>query len=253
MNLDKLISKSMMKMDYIKSDDNAVEQTIKRAKEAYWINETERLMSWPEFIYQQMFYIKKVWWLLQAGILLLLWILLKFAVSGMYVERCLGITAPVFVILLLPELWKNYTYQSLEIEGATFYSLQKVMAARMLLFGMVDLILLTGFIAVGVASTEVTILEMTIQFILPMIVTTCICLRFFTSRFTRGMIPSITVSLLWLTGWTLVVLREDIYSKVSTPVWIILIIISLFYMFYCIYRIMKETEQIFTYNLAGGM
>ena len=235
MNVDKLLDNNLRKSSRIIPDENAINNTVKRAKEAYWIGETERYVSWPEFIYQQMFYINKMWWLFQAVVLLLLWLLLKYAVSGMYAERCMGITAPIFVILFLPELWKNYNYQSMEIEGAAFYSLQKVMAARMLLFGMIDLVLLTAFMGIGVASTEITMREMIIQFILPMVVTTCIS------------------SLFWLTLWTLVVLREDIYSKVSTLIWIILIIFALLYMCYCIYRIMKETGQMYTYNMIGGI
>jgi hypothetical protein len=253
MNVGKLLDNNLRKSSRIIPDENAINNTVKRAKEAYWIGETERYVSWPEFIYQQMFYINKMWWLFQAVVLLLLWLLLKYAVSGMYAERCMGITAPIFVILFLPELWKNYNYQSMEIEGAAFYSLQKVMAARMLLFGMIDLVLLTAFMGIGVASTEITMREMIIQFILPMVVTTCICLRLFTGHFARGMVPSIIASLFWLTLWTLVVLREDIYSKISTSIWIILIIFALLYMCYCIYRIMKETGQMYTYNMIEGI
>ena len=163
MNVGKLLDNNLRKSSRIIPDENAINNTVKRAKEAYWIGETERYVSWPEFIYQQMFYINKMWWLFQAVVLLLLWLLLKYAVSGMYAERCMGITAPIFVILFLPELWKNYNYQSMEIEGAAFYSLQKVMAARMLLFGMIDLVLLTAFMGIGVASTEITMREMIIQ------------------------------------------------------------------------------------------
>ena len=118
---------------------------------------------------------------------------------------------------------------------------------------LIDLVLLTAFMGIGVASTEITMREMIIQFILPMVVTTCICLRLFTGHFARGMVPSIIASLFWLTLWTLVVLREDIYSKVSTSIWIILMIFALLYMCYCIYRIMKETGQMYTYNMIEGI
>ena len=103
MNVDKLLDNNLRKSSRIIPDENAINNTVKRAKEAYWIGETERYVSWPEFIYQQMFYINKMWWLFQAVVLLLLWLLLKYAVSGMYAERCMGITAPIFVILFLPK------------------------------------------------------------------------------------------------------------------------------------------------------
>lgn len=245
MNLKKAICSYVKETDSIKVDDKALDRVIQKSKEAFWIGESERYISWPEFLYQQMFYIKKIWWLLQAGLMALLWLLLKFIVSGMYVERCMGITAPVFIIMILPELWKNDTSQSLEIEGAALFPLRKIVAARMILFGMVDSCLLTIFIVLGITSTNVSALEMLIQFVLPMVVTTCICLRLFSGRYCRGVFPAVTASLFWLTVWTLIVLRDDIYSMISMPVWIGTLILTLFYLCYCVYRILRDTEQIY--------
>ena len=58
----------------------------------------------------------------------------------------MGILAPSFVILILPELWKNRSNGAMEVEGATFFSIKNIYAARMLLFGMVDVCLLSVFL-----------------------------------------------------------------------------------------------------------
>ncbi len=232
-------------------DEAAIQATVQKSKEGFWTHEAEQSLTWPEFIYQQMYYINKVWWLLQAAVLILLWVLLKTARSETYIERCMGILAPMFIILVLPELWKNVSNCSMEIEGAALFSLQKVTAARMILFGMIDLVLLTAFITVGVSSTSITIWEMLVHFLLPMMVTTCICLRLFSVRYWKGILPSVAASLLWLTLWTLVVLRDDIYSLVSIPVWVGLLILSFAYICYCIYRIMCKSGRLFDYSLEG--
>ena len=250
MNLDRMLHDYANRKTIINIDEVAVEKVIKKSKESFWIGETEKCVSWPEFIFQQLFYIKKIWWLLQGSILFILWALLKCAESNTYMERCMGIVAPIFVILILPELWKNTNSKSTEIEGAALFSLQKVITARLLIFGMFDLVLLTIFFSIGIASTEITVWEMLIQFVLPMIVTTCICLRLFSGCYEKGMLPSIVFSLMWLTIWTLIILREDVYSQVSIPIWISLIIITFLYMCYCIYRIIKNTENISILNLG---
>ncbi len=251
MNLDKLMYMHANGLDLPKVDESALSATIVKSKEGFWSGEEARQISWLEFIYQQMFYINKTWWILQMLILCLLWLLLKTAESSSYVERCFGIMAPLFIILILPELWKNVSSHSLEIEGATLFSLQKVIAARMLLFGMVDLILLTVFVAIGVVSTNISVMEMLVQFLLPMLVTVCICLRLFSGQRFRGVLPSVIACLLWITVWTLIVLREDVYAKVSVPTWIALLIGSVCYMLYCIYKIMNNSEKIMAIDLLG--
>lgn len=253
MNLNRLLRADARKYSPVRIEAEALNKTLQRAKEGFWIGETKRYVSLPEFIYEQMLYIKKVWWFLQAGILVLLGLMMKTAVSETYIERCMGITAPIFIILILPELWKNVSSRSLEIEGASLFPLQKIMAARMILFGMVDLVLLTVFAGIGITSINISALEMLIHFVLPMMVTTCICLRLFSGRIFRGITPSVIACLLWLAIWTLVVLREDVYLIVSVPAWITLLVLVFFYTCYCVWRILSNSEQIYDYYMLGDI
>ena len=88
-------------------DEKKLQQTIIKSKEAYWDGEIERNMSWLEFLYQQASYIQKHWWFAQGAVLLILWMTMFLSDSSIYTRRCMGILAPSFVILILPELWKN--------------------------------------------------------------------------------------------------------------------------------------------------
>lgn len=251
MNLKKEMREYARGIQSIDIDEAVFKAAVERSKEGLLENDAGQYLTWPEFIYEQIYYINKSWWLLQAAVLVLLWVLLKTAVSETYIERCMGILAPMFIILVLPELWKNVSNCALEIEGAALFSLQKVMTARMILFGMIDLILLTVFVTAGITFTSITILEMLVHFLLPMFVTTCICLRMFSGRYWKGILPSIAASLLWLTLWILVVLRDDVYSKVSVPVWIILLMVSIAYICYCVHRILCDSVKYFDYSLEG--
>ena len=62
--------------------------------------------------------------------------------EAVYIQRSMGVIASLFVILIIPELWKNRTFQCMEIEASSYYSLRQVYAARMLLFGMAMVIVM---------------------------------------------------------------------------------------------------------------
>lgn len=68
----------------------------------------------------------------------------------------MGTLAPLFVVLVLPELWKNRSSGALEIECTAYYSLRQIYAARMVLFGLVDLALLTLFFSAALLAGQAT-------------------------------------------------------------------------------------------------
>ena len=92
-----------------------------------------------EFLYDQMQFIQKRWWILQGCLLAVLWIFLNDAADIYEMQRLMGAGACLFAIFLVPEIWKNRRNQAMEIEGAAYYSLRQVCMARILLFGFMDL------------------------------------------------------------------------------------------------------------------
>ena len=123
----------------------------------------------------------------------------------------MGILAPSFVILILPELWKNRSNGAMEVEGATFFSIKNIYAARMLLFGMVDVCLLSVFLITSTFVLQIAFMDILIQFILPMNVTCCICFRLLCSKEDDYVSSTLFSCLIWIAVWTLVVLKDSIY------------------------------------------
>ena len=123
--------------------ESSILETIQSSEDAF-IKQEDRLMTYAEFLYQQLRYIGKRWWILQGLVLAILLYLLNDS-EGIYAQRTLGAGASLFVILVIPELWKNRRTSSMEIEGTSFYSLRQIYSARILLLGMADLLLLTLF------------------------------------------------------------------------------------------------------------
>ena len=105
--------------------------------------------SYFEFLYEQTKFIKKRWWILQGCILMCLWIWLSNYTSDIKdMMRIMGISATIFVVLIIPEIWKNRRNGAIEIEQASYYTLRQICTARMLMFGVVDLVIVMVFLAI---------------------------------------------------------------------------------------------------------
>lgn len=213
---------------------------IRKSKDAFYENEQNRPVSWPEFLFWQASYIQKRWWIFQAVILVILWWFLTTAHSDIYLQRGIGAMAPLFAVMLLPELWKNRSTGSVEIEGASFYSLRQIYAARMLLLAMADVLLLSVFFLTASFTVSVTVGEIMLQFFLPFNVTCCICFRTLYSRRFESEYFAMGLCMLWTAVWYIAVLRSDLYETISKTVWLGAVLLSALYLCYSIYRSLKE-------------
>lgn len=238
--LDKRLEEYKEELQKMELSEEKILMTIQKSEEAFYRSEQERPVSWYEFLFIQASYIQKRWWIFQGMLLAVLWLFLSCLSTGIYMQRVMGVTAPMFVIMLLPELWKNRSSFSVEIEGAAYYSLRQIYAARMLLFVMVDVLLLSIFFAAASFTVKMTIAEAVVQFFLPFNVTCCICLRTFCSRKISSEYAAMAVCMVWAAFWCIVVLKESVYETVSLPVWAAAVAASLFYMCFCVHKILKD-------------
>ncbi len=220
-----------------------LQETIQKSKAAFYRAEADGCLSRAEFIYSQSRYIHKRWWAMQALVLLILWMLLDTAGSGAFVRRCMGIAAPLFALLLLPELWKNKNAGSMEIEGCALYSLRQVYAARMLLFALVDTLLFTTFSAAALASGKLSAGELITDFFLPCVITCCISFRTLYSRRIGSETFALVLNLIFCFLWTQLVLNERIYTAITRPAWLAAAAAAVFYLGFCIYRGQKDLKK----------
>lgn len=220
----------------IECDESEIQRTIAVSKAAFISGESEKTISHMEFLYQQSRYIKKRWWMLQGLLLIFLCWFLHFTVSDFLIRRTLGTVASLFVILILPELWKNHSNNAMEVECTTLYSLRQIYAARLTLFAGVDILLLTLFFVSTSFVARLTLLEMLIQFLLPFNVTCCICFRCLYSKIINTEALSILLCVFWIGLWTLIILNDAVYYKISVPMWAGLLAASFLYMGYTLCR-----------------
>ena len=217
-------------------DEAKLQKTIAVSKAAFAAEEAEQTLTSAEFLYQQSKYIKKVWWAAQAVLLFTVCLLLNQMEGALYIRRSLGIAAPLFVILILPELWKNRTYDAMEVEGTTFYTLRQVYAARLTLFAGVDLLLLTAFFIGASFFARVTVMELLIQFLLPFNVACCICFRCLYGGRNQSEALCVLLCSVWCGLWFLVISSETLYDAISVPVWVAMLVLSFAYLVYTLCR-----------------
>lgn len=220
----------------IPCDEEKIRETISVSKAAFLAGESEQTVSHLEFLYQQGKYIQKRWWLLQGLLLALACVLLHWGETDFTLRRILGLTGPLFVILILPEVWKNRSFDALEVEGTTFYTLRSIYAARLTLFAGVDLVLLSAFFAGASFLAKVTLWEMLTQLVLPLNVTCCICFGTLYSRRIHSEPLALLLCFLWSGVWSMVILDDTVFQAISVPVWIAMLAASVFCMGYILCR-----------------
>ena len=97
-------------------DQEAVLRTIKNCKKTF-VQAEDYPLSYMEFLYDQMQFIQKRWWILQGCLLAVLWIFLNDAADIYEMQRLMGAGACLFAIFLVPEIWKNRRNQAMKSKG----------------------------------------------------------------------------------------------------------------------------------------
>ena len=243
--------KNIKKKKEVKPREEKRQETIEISKEKFLLAEAERTLSYRSFLYTQLRLIKKRWWLFQILILVALWVVFPLADDALYAYRSMGVAAALFIILIIPELWKNRTNQCMEIESATYYSLRRVYSARMLLFGIVDVSIITVFCGVASVSLKVSLTDLLIQFLFPLVVTACICFGILCSKRAFNEAVAIGMCIIWSALWWFILLDDRIYTAITIPVWVTLFGIALIFMAFTVYRSIYQCSRIWEEKSDG--
>jgi hypothetical protein len=225
-------------------------QTISTAKQTLHENILEGTVSYFEFLFIQAGFIKKRWWLFQAVILVLLWGKLFVTQNPAALYRDASVLIPVFVILIIPELWKNIRTKSWEIENSAFYTLRQVYSARLLLFGIADLLLFSIFFTTTAITMQITLYDMIIQCILPFNLTCCICFGILCSRRFRSEYTAISFCMIGAAIWHQIVINGKLYASVSEAVWLAILGLSGVYLVFAIHRLMSTCAEYCEVNVT---
>ena len=224
-------------------NEEKVMETIAVSKSAFLSGEAEHMVSPGEFLFLQSSLIQKRWWFLQGLLLAFVCLFLCHMETDYLIRRALGLAGPLFVILILPELWKNRNFDAMEVECTTYYTIRSIYAARLALFAGVDLLLLSAFFAVASVFAKITVWEMLIQFVLPFNVTCCICFRTLYAKRIRSEALAMLLCILWTGIWAMLILSNSVYSAISVPMWIAALAASALGMCYALCQGKEKWQQ----------
>lgn len=218
--------------------EEAVRRTVEACRSTLQeqpLQEKWERTSYFEFLYEQARFIKKRWWLLQGSALAFLWFWMsRYAQDFAEMTRLMGVIAVVFVILIVPELWKNRKHGVGEIELASVYNLRQISTARVLIFATADLGMMLLFILAAHQTMTLSIYELGVNFVLPVNVAGCICFRILRSRWGESEYLAVFLCLVWTGTWVTIIARDAVYLRVAEPVWGAVTIATLGYLVFCI-------------------
>lgn len=223
--------------------EEKIRETCIRAKNAFYQGQQEQRCTYFEFMFTQSKYIKKGWWAGQFALLFVLWIVIYLEGNSRYIKSFMGVLIPVFVIMMMPELWKNRRCQSTEIENAAYFSLRQVYSARMTIFAMVDLVLLSAFLTVMSITVKISVWDMIVNLAIPFNVTCCICFTILFSKRFGSEYLAVALCLVWAFAWWKIILWEGVYTAISQPVWIGLLVMSTVYLVFSVWKVLKNSSE----------
>lgn len=239
------------KQSQIVPSENKIQETISKSKDIFYAYEQEYLLSYREFLWEQFKLIQKKWWILQILLLLSSGCLVCFMQENVLIQRSIGIIGILFVVLIIPELWKNNSCNCKEIEISTYYSLRQIYTARLLLFGIFDIFTLSAFCIALNENLNFTMLEILSQFVFPVVVTICICFGTLCNRYLNETI-SVILCVLWSVVWWLITANDEIFSAITFPIWIILFTISIVFMIYAVYKVLNVCNKCWEVGVDGA-
>lgn len=149
----------------------------------------------------------------------------------------------MFVVLIIPEIWKNKRNGAIEVEQASYYTLRQICAARMLLFAAVDLLIVTVFLGAAYRTTALSLTDLVTNFLLPVNVSCCICFRTLYSKWEKSEYVAVLLCLVWVAVWMLVAANDAIYQKITAPVWVSLLLLTFAYFVFCIQKSLIFDEK----------
>ena len=247
MDIEKLLNKDRIE---IVANEAEILAVTRKAKMTFLESESKKLLSYHEFIRAQFRMLRKRWWVLQFAVLYLAWLFLSTENEAFYVRRGMGVFAALFAVILIPELWRNLTNRCMEVEIASYYSLHQIYAARILLFGAVDVLLLTAFIGGAHYFLRIALTDLVTQFLLPMVVTACICFVALGKQH-RNEWLAIGLCVLWSGVWWAIIANDSLYLAITLPIWLAVFAFAFLFLAFSVYRLLKNCNKYREVNLSG--
>ena len=93
-------------------------------------------------------------------------------------------------------------------------------------------------------AVQATLRDLIINFLLPFLVTGCICLRTLSHRRDTVCYAALPLCLAWTAVWVLLILSDQVYRMISLPMWLGMLLLATVYFLYAIRKLQNTCETI---------
>ena len=167
------------------------------------------------------------------------------------IGRIMGAFSVLFSILIIPEIWKNRRFSAFEIEKASYYSLRQICAARLLLFAIVDMMMVTVFFILVFATIQIPLSSIAINFLIPFNISSGVCFHLLCKKGFDMEYVSVCLSMAFVIVWSMIVANDVIYYAIVEPLWLVLILISFGYLVFCVRKSQQDYELVWEDRTNG--
>ena len=207
------------------ADETNIQKTVLAGKRLFMKNPVQEL-RWYRRIVNQFKYISPLLWfsqLLAIGLCMLL-----IGQIGSDTDMTAVLSAISFIVALLgvvgfPEVCKSFSYQMWELEQSCKYNLRQIVAIKLSIIGMIDLIIILAITLFTSLQTELPMWEMALYLFVPFNLA-CIVSFFVTSlaRNKNSVFSIFPAGFGFAFLMLLCINRFSPYQSISIPIWLIL-------------------------------
>lgn len=191
-----------------------------------WRALPRRGLSPAAFVWAQLGFIRVRMWAAQGLLLAFLTLLIRSAANAELVYLLLGAALPLLIIINIADLMRIYNGRMLELELATRYSLPRVCAARLLIFGVTDSAVVLCAAALGAAATRTHLLTLLLYCLTPFTLMCAACLT--AMRFLQPDQLLLSAVFLVLTGGAaLAFWKHPLYLPQNRRYWLAALLLAL--------------------------
>jgi hypothetical protein len=219
-----------------------IQDTVEKSMDIFYKVEKNRKLSYLDFLYFQARQINKWWWLTQFVLLAACILFAHLCIDTYTFQRSMGIFASLFIVFILPELWKDRRTGSSELESTMYYSLHSIYSARLVLFSLLDAILLIPFSFILILTGKVNGFQLTAQFFVPLVITAALCFSMLCSTRIYHETIATVLCLSFSALWWLLTMNSRIFNSLYAPAWLAILTVSLIFLIWSVYRTIKTAD-----------
>ncbi|NMS89348.1 hypothetical protein HGQ85_05360 [Clostridioides difficile] len=227
----KKLKESLYEYKVPKYNVSALEKTVKAIHELTF-NHADKRMNSIEFFISQIGFIRKRTWIIQFLVLCIICLFLfntsRDSNSLYNTLSLISATFPLFILTNIEELAKVYNSSVLEIEFSTKNTLHKIIATRMLVFGISDLLFMLIILISAKQTINLNVLYIIIYILVPFNLMCIGCMEIINKNKGKNtnyycMIYGVSLVLLIFTLGTF---RKSIYQFESINQWLIVFMVT---------------------------